>query len=435
MVIPEASKTCLSNEAAQHVYEAVLQNQPVDPFNTNQSMSLHADEIPNQNPYTAVMTDDLDVYGNTDPFRKLRQNELCWSLLTTEIGYKVDSTQGPYSNFNSCGLYQRFEGLNCCVGEPGEEYCDRFEEVSAFLSMNKLFNQCSEVTTTHLWKREPGSTTKVFGLEGDIPLPHNCITEGSLPDGTKIRILFDTGATRSFMSKNFYMKNRQLHSLPKFTSPCKAIMVGSGQCISVLFVIPIIVTIGTHTFEIFTTVCDIHDGMDLVFGMQNMIETEGEMSTRDGCYRFINRSIVIYPTGKHIVQPGEESLIQVEAPFFESLCGTGVAKFFCGDKVDTILLRLVNTHGVVKYKNTSGRPVQISQSSPVGVIDLRSLGYFKVKYKDLVSCLSTKFTMYHYIKAPPDPDVKDVYLRTTIHNPSQSGRKDPYPWLESSDPR
>ena len=66
----------------------------------------------------------------------------------------------------------------------------------------------------------------------------------------------------------FYMKNRQLHSLPKFTSSCKAIMVGSGQCISVLFVIPIIVTIGTHTFEIFTTVCDIHDGMDLVFGMQ-----------------------------------------------------------------------------------------------------------------------------------------------------------------------
>ena len=246
LVIPEASKSCLSQEAAQHVYEAVLQNQPVDPFNTNQSMSLHSEEIPNQNPYTAVMTGDLDVYGNTDPFRKLRQSELCWSLMTTEIGYKVDTAQGPYSSFNSCGLYQRFKGLNCCVGEPSEEYCDRFEEVSAFLSMTKLFNQCSEVTTTHLWKREPGSTTKVFGLEGDIPLPHNCVTEGSLPDGTKIRILFDTRATRSFMSKNFYMRNRQLHSLPKFTSPCKAIMVGSGQCISVLFVVPIIVTIGTH---------------------------------------------------------------------------------------------------------------------------------------------------------------------------------------------
>ena len=48
-------------------------------------------------------------------------------------------------------------------------------------------------------------------------------------------------------------------------------MVGSGQCMSVLFVIPIIASIGLQVFEIFTTVCDIHDGMDLVFGMQNMI--------------------------------------------------------------------------------------------------------------------------------------------------------------------
>ena len=138
---------------------------------------------------------------------------------------------------------------------------------------------------------------------------------------------------------------------------------------------------------------------------------------------------------KHIVQPGAESLIRVEAPFCELLCSTGVAKFFCGDKVDTILLRLVNTHGVVKYKNTSGRPIEISPSSPVGVVDLQSLGYFKVKYKDLVSRLSMKFTMYHYIKAPPDPDAEDVYLCTTIRNPSQSGHKDLYPWLESSDPR
>ena len=76
-----------------------------------------------------------ECYGNTDPIRKLRHNELCWSLLTTEIGYKVDTTEGPYSSFNTCGLYQRFEGLNCCVGEPSEEYCDRFEEVSAFLSV------------------------------------------------------------------------------------------------------------------------------------------------------------------------------------------------------------------------------------------------------------------------------------------------------------
>ena len=142
-----------------------------------------------------------------------------------------------------------------------------------------------------------------------------------------MRVLFDTGATRSFISKSFYMKNRQLHTLPKYTSPCKAIMVGSGQCVSVLFVIPVISSIGSQVFEIFTTVCDIHDGMDLVFGMQNMIETEGEMSAHDGCYCFISHSIPIHPMSKTVVQPGETSLIRVVAPFCELICGTGVAKF------------------------------------------------------------------------------------------------------------
>ena len=61
LVIPEASKACLSPEAAQHVYEAVQKNKPVDPFTTNQSMSLHSEETANENPYTAVMTGDLDV--------------------------------------------------------------------------------------------------------------------------------------------------------------------------------------------------------------------------------------------------------------------------------------------------------------------------------------------------------------------------------------
>ena len=139
--------------------------------------------------------------------------------------------------------------------------------------------------------------------------------------------------------------------------------------------------------------------------------------------------------GKMIVQPGEVSIVRVEAPFCEPLCGTGVAKFFCGDRVDTVMLRLVNTRGVVRYKNTSSKPVVISPDSPVGVVDLQSLGYFKVRYKDLVSRLSPKFTMYHYMKTLPDPDVEDVYLRTTMRNPPPTGHKDPYPWLESNDPR
>ena len=82
------------------------------------------------------------------------------------------------------------------------------------------------------------------------------------------------------------------------------------------------------------------------------------------------------------------------------------------------------------------KAIVISPDSPVGIMDLRSLGYFKVRYKDLVSHLSPKFTMYHYMKTLPDPDTEDIYLRTTMRNspPPPTGHKDPYPWLESDDP-
>ena len=40
--------------------------------------------------------------------------------------------------------------------------------------------------------------------------------------------------------------------------------MGNGQYVSVLFVIPVIIDIHGHRFEIFTLVSEIHDNVDLV---------------------------------------------------------------------------------------------------------------------------------------------------------------------------
>ena len=42
--------------------------------------------------------------------------------------------------------------------------------------------------------------------------------------------------------------------------------------VSVLFVIPVIIDIHGHRFEIFTLVSEIHDNIDLVMGMKNIFE-------------------------------------------------------------------------------------------------------------------------------------------------------------------
>ena len=51
--------------------------------------------------------------------------------------------------------------------------------------------------------------------------------------------------------------------------------MGNGQYVSVLFVIPVIIDIHGHRFEINTLVSEIHDNVDLVMGMKNIFELEG----------------------------------------------------------------------------------------------------------------------------------------------------------------
>ena len=100
-------------------------------------------------------------------------------------------------------------------------------------------------------------------------------------DGTKCQLLLDTGTSKSFMSKSFYMRCKSLHTLPKFATTTQKIQVGNGQCIGILFIIPVIVEIHGHRFEIYTLVSEIHENVDLVLGIKNVFELEGVINSRD----------------------------------------------------------------------------------------------------------------------------------------------------------
>ena len=60
---------------------------------------------------------------------------------------------------------------------------------------------------------------------------------------------------------------------------------------AVLFVIPVIIEIHRHLFEVFTLVSEIHDNVDLVLGMKNVYELEGIVDKFDSSFKFLNRSI------------------------------------------------------------------------------------------------------------------------------------------------
>ena len=79
--------------------------------------------------------------------------------------------------------------------------------------------------------------------EENFPITLHGYTKGKLLDGTECDILVDTGVSKSYMFKSYYMRCKSLHSLPNFTSTTTRIQVGNGQYVGILFVIPVIMTI------------------------------------------------------------------------------------------------------------------------------------------------------------------------------------------------
>ena len=63
------------------------------------------------------------------------------------------------------------------------------------------------------------------------------------------------------MFKTFYLRNMSLHSLPRFTSKIRNILVGNSQFGNVIFIIQ---------FETLTLTLEKHDDVDFILGNKNV---------------------------------------------------------------------------------------------------------------------------------------------------------------------
>ena len=130
--------------------------------------------------------------------------------------------------------------------------------------------------------------------EENFPMTARGYTRGQLLYGTDCDVLIDTGASKSYMSKSYFLQCKLLHAMPKFTSTTKRIQVSNGQYVGVLFGIPVIITIQSHRFEVFTLVLEIHESVDLVLFIKNLFELEGVIDSQNSCFSFLNRSILFF---------------------------------------------------------------------------------------------------------------------------------------------
>ena len=218
-----------------------------------------------------------------------------------------------------------------------------------------------------------------------------------------------------------------MHTLPKFASNTQRMEVGNGQYVGVLFVIPVTLTIRKHRFEVFTLVSEIHEDVDMVLGIKNMYEIERVVDSQDSCLSFLNRSIPFFPREKVEVKPNGQKLIIVEAPFIEEISGMNITKLL-DEKEQTALmikLKFIRNKATLKVINGTQQKVIFSPTDMVGIVDLRSLGYCKVKQGMLQQNLSKQ---YHFESANTvyDQFNRLINILTKEEEENEKG-KDKYP--------
>ena len=214
------------------------------------------------------------------------------------------------SRKNACAEEEERDILELDFGQTldilREAYLDVYEGTQSEILSTTRFNENSDLSATYLGKADRSKNNKIKGEES-FPISEQEYTMEKLLDRTECQILLNTGASKSFMSKLYYMQCKSLNSLPKFTSKTQRIQVGNGQFVSVLFIVQVIVDIHGHRHEIYTLVSDIHENVDLVLGIKNVFELEGVITLQDCCFNFLSKSLPIFPKECVVLKPKEHN--------------------------------------------------------------------------------------------------------------------------------
>ena len=87
-----------------------------------------------------------------------------------------------------------------------EEYLDVYKGIQSDIVISSRFDDNSDISTTYLGKIEHKESQDKLKAVESFPISENGYTLGRILDGTKCQLLLDIGASKSFMSKSFYMQ-------------------------------------------------------------------------------------------------------------------------------------------------------------------------------------------------------------------------------------
>ena len=441
------SDQCLTKEQTKQIYDKVELGEEVK----IRKLVQHNTPI---SPKQEMFANDVNKYEKAllSDRNKRRSNSQMeqWSILSDNIVYVRSEDDDIMNGINIKPIdYREHKRMYRKMGKEGGEqldidfgespeiiksrYMDVYDDIYAEVVMTSRFDENVDLSMTYLGRVDM-KRDKVMRAEESFPISEQGFVMGKLMNGEECQILLDTGASKSYMSKSYYLRCKSLHDLPKFASKTQRIQVGNDQYVGVLFVIPVIVEINKHRLEVFTLVLEIFDNVDMVLGIKNLFELEGVIDSRESSFRFLSRSIPIFPQEQVIVKPGEKKLLPIESPFIEKISGMAIVKLIDqGQKMLMMLkLKFIRNKATLDIMNNARETIIFDKKmKSIGILDLRLLGYYKIKQGVLQQNLNKYYQFEEVDKICADFNRIIEEKRQEEKNDS----KDRYPWLDDADKR
>ena len=90
------------------------------------------------------------------------------------------------------------------------------------------------------------------------------------------------------------------------------------------------------------------------------------------------------------MKPDEQKSVKVRAPFRDEISGLAKMKILDGGTYSTLLIKLKFTHikAVLDIKNAGKDTMILRPKEMIGIVDIRSLGYYQIKQGILQQNLS-----------------------------------------------
>ena len=99
-------------------------------------------------------------------------------------------------------------------------YYDKYDGIYAEISQATRFDESTDLSTSYLGKPDM-TREQIIKVKEKFPISGQGYMHGKLLDNTECSILIDTGASKSYMSKSYYMQCKSLHALPNLLQQCK----------------------------------------------------------------------------------------------------------------------------------------------------------------------------------------------------------------------